>query len=79
MKDKINTLLDLLQGTESIEFSIYRGKSDEYNGKPRIELHLTDWYKPIFGDSWDECIDKAIEFIKGENKNELQRKISKSS
>lgn len=33
MKDKINTLLDLLQGTESVEFSIYRGKPDEYNGK----------------------------------------------
>lgn len=63
MKDKINTLLDLLQGTESVEFSIYYGKPDEYNGKHRVELHLDNWYKPIFGDSWDECIDKAIEFI----------------
>ena len=68
MKDKINTLLDLLQGTESIEFSIYSGKSDELNGKHRIELHLDCWYKPIFGDSWDECIDKAIEFINEKTK-----------
>lgn len=71
MKDKINTLLDLLQGIESAEFSIYRGKQDEYNGKHRIELHLTDWYKPIFGDSWDECINKAIEFIESQE-NEKQ-------
>ena len=67
MKDKINTLLDLLQGTESVEFSI-RGTPAEYNGKHRIELHLDCWYKPIFGDSWDECLDKAIEFIKRETK-----------
>lgn len=68
MKDKINTLLDLLQGTESAEFSIYRLKPDEYNGKHRLELHLTSWYKPIFADSWDECIDKAIDFLKQETK-----------
>ena len=52
------------KGTESVEFSIYRSKPDEYNRKHRIELHLTYWYKTMFGDSWDECIDKAIEWIK---------------
>lgn len=66
MSDKIDILLDYLQCTESVEFSIYRGKTTEYNGKHRIELHLDCWYKPIFGDSWDECIDKAIEWIKQE-------------
>lgn len=67
MKGRINTLLDLLQGTESVEFSRFhtiREDDKEYNGKPRIELHLTNCYKPIFGDSWDECIDKAIKWIK---------------
>lgn len=68
MKDKINTLLDMLQGEESAVFSICRTEPYGMIGKHRIELNLTDWYKPIFGDSWDECIDNAIVFISNKDK-----------
>lgn len=42
-------------------------------GKHRIELNLNDWYKPLFGDSWDECIDQTIEFLNNETNSESER------
>lgn len=55
-------LVDLLEGTESIEFS----KTD--NGY-RLDLHLTNWYKPIYCESVNECVTEAINFIKEKSKN----------
>ena len=57
---KIEELVSLLEETESIEFS-------KVENKYRIELHLTGWYKPIYGTSVPECIEEAIKFI-NENK-----------
>lgn len=57
---KIEELVSLLEGTESIEFS-------KVENKYRLELHLTEWYKPIYGTSVLECIEEAIKFI-NENK-----------
>lgn len=55
--NKIEELVNQLEGTESIEFS----KTD--NGY-RLDLHLTNWYKPIYGTTVNDCIKDGINFIK---------------
>lgn len=64
--NKLNELLDMLNDTESAEFSIAHG-IPEIDGKHCIELHLIDWYKTIYEDSWEKCIDNALEFMKSNN------------
>lgn len=52
-----------LQGTESIEFNIYNTTTKEYeelNGKHRVELNLTNWYKPFFGEDYVDCLVQAV-------------------